>query len=169
MLPDAPTTCPICGAAMSHDSQHYQALRLTARVFECGGAVCIADGGHLYPALACPKSSAIIAELRAENARLRADNVRVGDRGVLLAIATQGAIEGLEAALGRLATKPVDMLPDAAFLRTSPIRAAYDELVDALEGAAPTPAADTPANETCPGQSEGVTAAEHVGDPARSS
>lgn len=79
MLPDAPATCAVCGAAMSHDSQHYQALRLTARVFECGGAVCIADGGHLYPALACPKSSAIIAELRAENARLRAQFKQAGE------------------------------------------------------------------------------------------
>ncbi len=157
MLPDAPTTCPICGAAMSHDSQHYQALRLTARVFECGGAVCIADGGHLYPALACPKSSAIIAELRAENARLRADNVRLGDRGVLTAIAMLAAVEALEDALTAWVGVPLEALPSVSLLRLAPIRAAYDELIDALEGAAPAAAA--PANETCPGQSEGVTAA----------
>ncbi len=135
MAPDAPTTCPICGAAVSHDSQHYPTIRLTARVFECGGAICIADGGRLYPALACPKSAAVIGQLRA-------DNVRIGDRNVLLAIAMQAAVEGLEHALGRLATAPVDCLPEVGLFDAALLRAAYDELIDALEGTAPAPAAD---------------------------
>ena len=130
MLPDAPTTCPVCGAAMSHDSQRYQALRLTARVFECGGAVCIADGGHLYPALACPKSSAIIAELRAENARLRADNVRIGDRNVLLATELQAIADSAEEQLDDWLPVVIEQLP--GYLHFA--REVLDLATEALEG-----------------------------------
>lgn len=130
MSPDAPTTCQICGAAMSHDSQHYQALRLTARVFECGGAVCIADGGKLYPALACPKSHAIILELRAENRRLRAEGVRVGDRNVLMAMELQTIADAAEEELGEWLPVVIERLPE-------PMRFARNVLdwaTEALEG-----------------------------------
>lgn len=131
---DAPTTCTVCGAALSHDSDHYRALRLTARVFECGAAVCIADGGRLYPALACPKSPAVIAELRAENSRLRADNVRLGDRNVLLAIELQAIADAAAESLGDWATVPLEHFLGLQALKA--LRTVYDLAVEALEGAA---------------------------------
>ena len=68
--------------------------------------------------------------------------MRLGDRGVLVAIAMLAAIEGLEKSLRAWATLPLDSLPKMALLELAPLRAAYDELVDVLEGAAPTPAAE---------------------------
>lgn len=156
-----PDTCETCGAPKSHETL---GLLIHGCVYQCGAAVASDASGHVYPALICRKALGIIAGLRAGNSRLRADNARLGDRGVLVAIAMLAAIEGLEKSLRAWATLPLDSLPKTALLELAPLRAAYDELVDVLEGAAPTPAADTPANETCPGQSESVSTAEHVGE-----
>lgn len=123
MTTDAPTACPVCGAAVSHDSERYPAIRLTARVFECGGAVCITDGGRLYPALACPKSTAIIAQLRA-------DNVRLGDRNVLLATELQAIADAAEEQLDDWLPVVLEQLP--GYLHFA--RTVYDLAVEALEG-----------------------------------
>lgn len=149
-----PPTCPTCGAGLSHETL---GLLIRGCVYQCGAAYASDASGHVYPALVCRKALTVIAQLRA-------DNVRLGDCNALMAIAMQGAIEALEQSLRGWQAVPLDDLPTVGLLTLSPLRAAYDELVDALEGAAPTPAADTPANETCPGQSDGVSAAEHVGE-----
>ena len=138
MLPDVttPTTCPTCGADKSHDVRNVDTLALLGRVFQCGAAVSTAAAGAWSTAVICPRSEEIIFHLSA-------DNVRLGDRGVLVAIAMLAAIEGLEKSLRAWATLPLDSLPKMALLELAPLRAAHDELVDALEGAAPAAVAPT--------------------------
>lgn len=160
MAIDAPTNCPVCGAALSHDSDHRRALRLTARVFECGAAVCIADGGRLYPALGCPKSSAVIAELRAEVSRLRAEGVRVGDRNVLLATELQAIADAAGRALGEWFGIELIYLPE----RLHALHTVYDLATEALAGEPSAPAVEAPHE---PGQGSAalsISAAGHVGE-----
>lgn len=149
MLPDAPTVCPVCGAGLSHDSEHYPNIKLTARVFECGGAVCIADGGRLYPALACPKSGAVIAQLRADLASSRMELQAIAD------VADEH--------LGAWATAPLSefgYLYDLKALRT-----ALDLAVEALEGQPTAPAAEVSHEPLSSGSASlNVPAAEPVGE-----
>ena len=156
MLPDAPTTCPVCGASEHATIRNYSGIgNIVARHFECGASIAAGAAGDWRPALGCPKAGTVVT-------RLRADNVRIGDRNVLMAIAVQAAIEGLERSLRTLTVLPLRVLPKVALLELSPIRAAYDELVDALEGAAPAPAAEVPHEPLSSGSAVlSVTAAEH--------
>lgn len=131
MLPD---TCPTCHAVTRIDSRYVPTLDVRVRVYDCGCALG-AGANAVYTTIACPRTADVLAQLRA-------DNVRIGDRNVLLAIAMQAAVEGLEHALGRLATAPVDCLPEVGLFDAALLRAAYDELIDALEGTAPAPAAE---------------------------
>lgn len=150
-----PDLCPICGATKSHDAVSVGPLQ--GRVYVCGAGFCTDHDGKIHQAIVCPKTLDLLAHLRADN--------------VLLAVAMQGAVDDLELALRAWATLPLDSLPKTALLELAPLRAAYDELVDVLEGAAPTPAAEAAPAEPVRGQAdlELASAAEHVGERSCSS
>lgn len=149
---EAPTTCPVCGDAKSHDVHHYETLALLGRHYLCGAAISIDPAGGWRFVLFCPVE---LGKLRAEVARLNAENQRIGDAHVLLAIETDAMTEtAAEALAGRL--------DYARALRTI-----HDLGTEALAGNAPA----------APGAAETVTvkavlgsgAAARVADPARSS
>lgn len=149
MIPDAfaPVTCQTCGAEKSHDVRHGKSLALPGRVFKCGASVTVWADGVVNDALICPRSTEIIAALRA-------DNVRLGDRNVLLATELQAIHETAHQSL-ELGQTPYWMKRTLATI--------CDLAVEAL--------ADVPA--AAPGAAETVTVgavlgseatAEHVGE-----
>lgn len=153
MLPDL---CPICGGAKSHDTVSVGPLR--GRIYVCGAGLCTDHAGQIHQAIVCPKTLDVLA-------RLRADNVRLGDRNVLLATELQAIADAAEAELGSWLPIVIERLPyGLTFART-----VYDLAIEALAGE-PRPSAvsgvvgGTASGE--PGQGstdlEQVQAAEHA-------
>lgn len=133
MLPD---TCPTCHVPKSHDTATVGPLQ--GRVYLCGSGVCTTHAGQIVQAIVCPNALTIIADLRAALKGAEAQNVRLGDQCALLTVEALAAVGALEHALRGAAIVPLDRLPSVMLLDVRMIRAAYDVLVEALEGAAPT-------------------------------
>lgn len=137
MLPD---TCPTCHAVPRIDSRYLPTLDVRVRVYDCGCALG-AGTNAVYTTIACPRTADVLAQLRA-------DNVRLGDRNVLLATELQAIADTAREGLGVWATAPL-----AAFgylLDLKALRTILDLATEALEGAAPAPAAEAP-HEPGPG------------------
>lgn len=160
MLPDAtvPPTCPVCGASEHATIRNYSGIgNIVARHFECGASIAAGAAGDWRPALGCPKAGNVVAALRTENARLRADNVRVGDRNVLLATELQAIADAAEEQLDDWLPVVIEQLP--GYLHFA--REVLDWATEALEGE-PRPSAAVgvaPGEPAKAGQGLSVTAA----------
>lgn len=128
MLPD---TCPTCHAVTRIDSRYVPTLDVRVRVYDCGCALG-AGTNAVYTTIACPRTADVLAQLRA-------DNVRLGDRNVLLATELQAIADAAEEQLDDWLPVVIEQLP--GYLHFA--REVLDLATEALEGAAPAPAAES--------------------------
>lgn len=159
MTPDAtvPPTCPVCGASEHATIRNYSGIgNIVARHFECGASIAAGAAGDWRPALGCPKAGNVVAALRA-------DNVHIGDRNVLMAMELQTIAEAAEEELGEWLPVVIERLPEA--MRFA--RNVLDWATEALEGE-PRPSAAVgvaPGEPAKAGQGLSVTAASaHSGE-----